>query len=345
MKLSNITKNLLAGASVVAFTMGASVTDSLAGSHSKGTVLKVASWAGPKHTMNYGVFPWMNNSLKSCSGGSLSLKVEYGLAPPPAMYDTIRDGVADIGWIVHGYTPGKFVTTKLAELPGIPGNAQQISTAFQKTWEKYLSKAKEAKGIQILGSYVHGPGLLNTKKPITSYKQIKGMKLRVGGGVANAIGKALGVAGVNVPAPKVYETIASGVADGVLFPMETMYAFKVAELVKHSFRNPDGMYTTSFALIQSNASYKKLSGAHKKCVDGIRGVGMSAKIGGFWDAADALGEKEALKLGVKITEPSATERAYYKQVTSKIEAEVLAQVAKKGVDGKAALAFFKSQIK
>ena len=141
MKLSNITKNLLASASVVAFTMGVSVTGSLAGSHSKGTVLKVASWAGPKHTMNYGVFPWMNNSLKSCSGGSLSLKVEYGLAPPPAMYDTIRDGVADIGWIVHGYTPGKFVTTKLAELPGIPGNAQQISTAFQKTWEKYLSKA------------------------------------------------------------------------------------------------------------------------------------------------------------------------------------------------------------
>ena len=32
-------------------------------------------------------------------------------------------------------------------------------------------------------------------------------ELRVGGGVANAIGRALGVAGVNVPAPKVYETI------------------------------------------------------------------------------------------------------------------------------------------
>jgi hypothetical protein len=105
------------------------------------------------------------------------------------------------------------------------------------------------------------------------------------------------------------------------------------------------MYTTSFALIMNDKTYKGLSSAHRKCVDGMRGVPLSAKIGGFWDAADTLGEKEALKLGVKITEPNAAERAYYTQVTSKIEASVLAQIAKRGVDGKAALAFFKSQIK
>ena len=52
----------------------------------------------------------------SCSGGTLGLKVEYGLAPPPALYDSIRDGVADMTWIVYGYTPGKFVTTMIAEL-------------------------------------------------------------------------------------------------------------------------------------------------------------------------------------------------------------------------------------
>ena len=76
------------------------------------------------------------------------------------------------------------------------------------------------------------------------------MKLRVGGGAVNDIGAALGVAGVNVPAPAVYETISSGVAEGVFFPMETMFAFKmVAELAKYTFVNPDGMYTTLSGLI------------------------------------------------------------------------------------------------
>ena len=52
-------------------------------------VLTVASWAAPFHTQNENFFPWMNEQFKSCSGGSLSLKVEYGLAPPPALYDSI----------------------------------------------------------------------------------------------------------------------------------------------------------------------------------------------------------------------------------------------------------------
>ena len=60
-------------------------------------VLTVASWAAPFHTQNENFFPWMNDQLNSCTGGSLSLKVEYGLAPPPALYDSIRDESFVIG--------------------------------------------------------------------------------------------------------------------------------------------------------------------------------------------------------------------------------------------------------
>ena len=120
--------------------LGAVLSTALLGTMSLAAdkVLTVASWAAPFHTMNENVFPWISSQLKSCTGGSLSLKVEYGMAPPPAMYDTVRDGVADMSWIVYGYTPGKFVTTMTAELPGIPGNARQKSVAFQKTHEKYF---------------------------------------------------------------------------------------------------------------------------------------------------------------------------------------------------------------
>ena len=91
--------------------------------------LIISSWAAPVHTMNKDIFPWMISEMERCSGGSLSAKIEYGLAPPPAQYDTVRDGVADFGWIVYGYTPGKFETTKIAELPGNGGNAEDMSLA------------------------------------------------------------------------------------------------------------------------------------------------------------------------------------------------------------------------
>ena len=332
-------KTLAMGVGAVAMSMAATASTA-----SADTVLTVASWAGPKHAMNYNVFPWMDEQLQACSGGSLSMKVEFGLAPPPAMYDTVRDGVADVTWIVHGYTPGKFATTKIAELPGLAGTAADVSAAYHATHEKYLAAAKEAKGVEVLANFVHGPGMIHTTKPISSYKDVEGMKLRVGGGVANAIGTALGVAGVNVPAPKVYETIASGVADGVFFPMETMYAFKVAEIAKHSFNNPDGMYTTSFALILNGDTYEGLSAAHRKCVDDMRGVDLARKVGEFWDAADALGLEKGKEMGLVVTDASAEERAYFKELTSGIEADVLAEIDARGVDGAAALAYFKSQL-
>ena len=308
-------------------------------------VLTVSHWAGPKHTMAADVFPWLNEQYKACSGGSLSLKVENGLAPPPAQYDTIRDGVADIGWIVHGYTPGKFKTTKLIELPGTKGNAEQMSSAFQMTHEKYLAAAKEAKGVKVLANFVHGPGMVNTIEKLDGYKAMSGMKLRVGGGVANAIGSALGVAGVNVPAPAVYETIASGVAEGVMFPAETLFSFKINELVKYSYSNPDGMYTTSFGMILNSDTYDSLDDAQKACVDKLSGVELAGKIGSFWDAADKLGLAESVKSGLTVVEASAEDRAYFKEKTAGIEAEVIKEVGERGVDGKAALEFLRAQIK
>ena len=306
--------------------------------------LTFSHWAGPKHAMATKVHPWLNEQLSECSGGSLTVKLENGLAPPPAQYDTVRDGVADLGWIVHGYTKGKFLTTKMIELPGLAGNAEQLSVAFQMTHDKFFADAKEAKGVEVLSHFVHGPGVVNTAKEITSYKDLEGMKIRVGGGVANEVGKALGVAGVNMPAPAVYEAISSGVADGVFFPLETLYSFKINELTKYSFKNPDGMYTTSFALILNADTYGDLSDDHKACVDGIRGVEMSRQIGKFWDEADAIGAEESAKTGSIVILASDDERAYFKEKTADIEAAVLKEVASRGVDADAALEFMKSQL-
>jgi len=115
-------------------------------------VLTMSHWAGPKHAMASTFYPWFNEQLSNCSGGSLTVKLENGLAPPPAQYDTIRDGVADLGWIVHGYTKGKFLTTKMIELPGLPGNAESKSVAFQMAHEKFFAAAKEAKGVKVLAT-------------------------------------------------------------------------------------------------------------------------------------------------------------------------------------------------
>ena len=187
--------------------------------------------------------------------------------------------------------------------------------------------------------------MLNTTKKITSYKELEGVKMRVGGGVANAIGTALGIAGVNAPAPKVYEIISGGVADGVMFPFETMHAFKIAELAKYSLSNPDGMYTTAFAVIMNNDTYNDLSASHKKCIDDMRGVSLSRKIGNYWDQADEVGKASAAEYNHELTIANNDERQYFKAKMGPVIDDVLAKINAVGVDASGALSYFKEEVK
>jgi hypothetical protein len=54
--------------------------------------------------------------------------------------------------------------------------------------------------------------------------------------------------------------------------------------------------------------------------------------------------EKGLEAGLVITDANDSDKAYFKELTASIEADVLAEIDKRGVDGKAALNFFKSQL-
>jgi len=173
------------------------------------TTLTISSWAPPTHGINADMWPNFIKMVEDATDGRVSGEVKYGLGSPPAQFDLILDGVADATWIFHGYTPGRFVATKMIELPGYEGNAEATSVAYWRAYEKYLADANEHEGVKVLAMMTHGPGVLHTDNAITGLDGISGMKLRLGGGVAGDVGAALGATGIRVPAPKVYETLAS----------------------------------------------------------------------------------------------------------------------------------------
>ena len=49
---------------------------------------------------------------------------------PPELMDQAIDGVADIVWTVVGYTPGRYPSTEVFELPFIMTNARAASSAY-----------------------------------------------------------------------------------------------------------------------------------------------------------------------------------------------------------------------
>ena len=68
----------------------------------------------------------------------------------------MKDGSADLSFITHGYTPGRFALTDVAEFPFLGDTSEVTSVAYQRIHDKYLAKHDEHKGIHLLGVFTHG---------------------------------------------------------------------------------------------------------------------------------------------------------------------------------------------
>ena len=92
--------------------------------------MTIAGWAPPTHGLNAIMWPNLIKMMEEATDGKVSGEIKFGLAPPPAMMDLVQDGAADMTVIFHGYQPGRFIGTKLIELPGYEGNAEDASVAY-----------------------------------------------------------------------------------------------------------------------------------------------------------------------------------------------------------------------
>lgn len=334
MKHMKTLKGLALGITVAAF---------MAPSAQAETTLRVSSWAPPTHTINANMWGNWAKAVEEATEGRVKVAVEYGLAPPPAQFDLVRDGAADATWIFHGYNPGRFVATQIPELPGVDANSEAMSVAYWRTHDKYLAKANEHRGVKLIGLTLHTAGVLQTHDPVNSLDDISGKKLRIGGGVSGDVGKALGAVGVNVPAPKVYETVATKVADGVMMPFETRKSFKLADITKNVYSMPGGFYFGSFAMVLNQDFYDGLSDQDKAALDGVTGEYLSRLAGQAWDTADTAGLEYSKVQGAKHVVASEADTAKFQGMIKSIETEVLGRVSEKGIDAEAALANYRKE--
>ncbi len=309
-------------------------------------VLTVSSWLPPSHALSETQKAWCNQLETKTAGKAKCNLLPRGVAAAPATFDAVRNGLADLSYTVHGYTPGRFVTTQIAEFPFLGNNAEPVSVAFQRMYAKTPAMAEEHKGVKVLAVFTHGPGIVfNTKRAIVKAEDLTGLKFRVGGGVVNEISKALGMNVTLKPAPESYELLSTGVMDGTLFPAESVESFKIDKVVRYGTTFPGGLYNTSFVFIMNQARYDSLPPDVKKAVDELSGEVAARLFGQAWDKVDRRGLAFMQASGVQIDKADA---AFVKVVTDKtvplIDNWAKAAEAKGMKDPKKALAELRADI-
>ena len=282
--------------------------------------------------------PWMERVEKE-SGGHIKFEAYPAMqlgGTPVQLYDQARDGVVDVVWTLPGNTAGRFPRVEVFELPFIMNNAEATSKAY---WEYIQTQAPdEFKETQVIALHVHGPGMFHTvSKLVKSPADLKGMKVRGPTRQVTKLLAALGATPVGMPLPQIPDALSKGTIEGCVIPWEVVPSVKVHELTKFHTEFPasgPALYTTTFVMAMNKPKYDSLSADLKKVIDANSGLATSASLGKTQQGNDPNGRKAAVDHGNTIHTLTSAEAQEFIKVSQPIDDEWVADITKRGFDGK-----------
>ena len=304
-------------------------------------VMTIGSWLSPAHPMNAVVLKTWGEWISQATDGRVSARVEYHQGHPKGVFDGVEDCVYEAGWSFHGYVPGRFKLTKMAELPLLGAGPEAASRAHWRVHNKHLARANEHEGLVLAGLFTHGPGQIMMREPVGGLDDMRGKKVRIGGGIQAQIAERMGVAGVAAPGSKVYEILSQGVADGVFMPVGEQKTLRLSEVAKFILLQPEGMYLGSFSVFLCPDFMDSLSAGDRAAILKVSGERLSAFAGKVWGENDDNGLTAALAAGNQIVTASESERQKFRNLAAGLDEEWLQEVSDRDVDAKAALEEFR----
>ncbi|MGE0281164.1 MAG: TRAP transporter substrate-binding protein [Rhizobiaceae bacterium] len=279
--------------------------------------------------------PWIKK-VQDESGGRI--KIEHYPAmqlggKPPELIDQATDGTVDIVWTLPGYTPGRFPSPEVFELPFTMTNAEATSKAYWDLFTKYM-KDTEFKDQHIIGTWVHGPGVVHSKEPVNKLEDMSGKKIRAPTRVITQLLGALGATPIGMPVPAITDALSKGVIDGCVIPWEVTTALKVPELVSnHTELSGDhAIYTTAFVLAMNKPRYDQLPDDLKKVIDANSGQATSAWAGKTQAGADGPSRQVAVDRGNTIITLDQAEVDRWKAAAQPVVDAWVKEVSGKGVE-------------
>jgi TRAP-type C4-dicarboxylate transport system substrate-binding protein len=281
---------------------------------------------------------WMDKVEKD-SGGRIKFEgypaMQLG-GTPVQLYDQAMNGVVDIIWTLPGNNAGRFPRTEVFELPFMMRDAEGATKA---TWEYFETMMPdEFKETKTLAFHTHGPGLLHSRdKLIKAPSDLKGLKVRGPTRQATKLLAAAGATPVGMPLPQIPDGLTKGTIDACALPWEVIPSVKVHELVKHHSEFPPSvpaLYTTTFVMSMNKAKYDSLAPDLKKVIDNNSGMATSGWMGKVQQDYDPVSRKLARDRGNTIHTFGAAESAEFQKLTGNISDEWIADMNKRGFDGK-----------
>ncbi|MCE8547954.1 TRAP transporter substrate-binding protein [Ruegeria pomeroyi] len=255
---------------------------------------------------------------------------------PVDLYDQAADGAVEAVLTLPSYSTGRFNESEVFELPFLMQDTVATSKAFYDLIESQLQDG-EFEDTKILAGWVHGPGIIHSKEPISRKEDLAGQELRGPTRLVTELLTELGATPVGMPLPQIPENLSKGVISGALLPWEVTPSIKLAELVgNHTEMSGDrSLYTAAFVLAMNWDAYEGMPDDLRAILDAETGKALSAMAGQVMLDADEFGRKVAEKNNhITLDE---TEVARWIEASQPIYDRWVERASEKGFDGQSAI--------
>ncbi|PCH94576.1 MAG: hypothetical protein COB84_07410 [Rhodobacteraceae bacterium] len=176
-----------------------------------------------------------------------------------------------------------------------------------------------------------------------SIDDFKGLKIRGKGRNPLEMMKRLGAAPVGAPGIKSFELLSNGVVDVTMIPFGPAMNLGLVGHVPEITTLPGGFFRPGFAIVMNQEAFDELDEAAQKVLIETAGSKLAERIGAIMDAEDTKGIAVFEKAGSTITAASDELIMAIKEKTAFVEDGWLENATKRGVDGAAALSYFREK--
>ena len=303
----------------------AAVAASMLAAPAGADTLRLAHWVPPQHTLTASTIEPL---IAATQASGLEIQVypggELG-AGPLEQYARALTGVADIVWGLEGYTSSQFPRTMIAELPGA---LPEGMNGYDMLWNAYDAGLlnDEFPGTRPLALWLSEPNVFIMRDhDIRTPADVAGLKIRVSGSAAAAAVEALGATPVQMPAGEIYNSLQTGLIDGVITGASAIGDFKLDE-VANSYTLNAPLGHISFYVVMNKAKYDGLSEGEKAALDAIAGRPLSKSAEDGWNARAAQVIEQISATGDNtVYTLSADERAAFEALTYPVTDKIVSE--------------------
>ena len=275
-----------------------------------------------------------SDELYERTEGAVTVTPYYNstLTSQDKIYDSLKEGIADMAFALTAFTPGVF---PLNDCIGLPFYDRPASTRPSRIrWElhqKFPELQAEFADVKVITQFsLTSSQLITNRGPILTLEDAKGLKMSCAGKTIMDTFTALGMMPATGPMQALYMDLQTGVVDGCFTTIDNMDTRKFYEVCKY-VTNHYWRYNSWF-VVMSWEAWNSLPPDIQEIIDDMSGGELADRLDkAIWDNDVKVRAKLAEENGVTFSELSPEEAARWAELTRPVIDSWVAEMEAKGL--------------